>query len=216
MKQKELAESIGISAAYLSTVETNQKPLTDDLIRRIEAVLGELPDTLESDTGLHTAKKPSSRGEGLRAINSIGNAVVPFYRTVVRGGRGGVAYDEETEDFDIAEHYAGTAVYEVSGESMILAGIEEGDRLIVKLGYRFRNRSIILCRFNGELMVKGAAVINGVIWCFPANEHHHEWSCGEGDQFECLGVVKEIIKLPHTEWWSRWNFNKLGKPTADV
>jgi SOS-response transcriptional repressor LexA len=208
MKQKELAEKLGVTAAYISGVE-NGRPLKEELAKRIEAVLGELPD--DPFSYAVAAFMAGSRVNEATPVYSTGEATVPLYRQVVRAGTGTTAFEDDIVQFDIGKHYAGTAVYEIAGDSMIDAGIEEGDRVVVKLGYKFRQRAIILCKFKGELMVKGAAIINDSIWCFPANEHYHPWECKESDEFECIGTVIEIIKHPHTEWWKRHDFKTLGK-----
>jgi len=166
--------------------------------------------TAEGTAGLR-AKEPSSRYEG-RPISKSGSfhdIIVPLYSTVVHAGKTAPIYEEDKTDFNVSQHYKDTAIYHVSGDSMIDAGIEESDRVVVKLGYRFRNRDIILCRYNGELQIKGAAIIDGVIWLFPANEHYHAWACKDGDEFTCIGTVIEIFKDPHTEWWKRIDFKSL-------
>lgn len=210
LKAKELAAILGISPAYLSGLE-NSRELKPDILKRIEAALGTLPDDpdyiRENATESSVPRKPSS----LKHIKTVGNALVPLYRNVVKAGSGGSVLEDETDEFDIAVHYDGTAIYEVSGDSMIDASIEEGDRVVVKLGHAFKPKSIILMRYKGELQLKGAAIVDGVIMCFPANPHYHEWACAESDEFQCIGTVIEIIKKPHTEWWKRWDLRTLKK-----
>lgn len=104
--------------------------------------------------------------------------------------------EDETEQFDIQDHYRGTAAYEVAGDSMSEADIKEGDRLIVKLGHKFRPNEIILCRYNEELMVKGARIVDDIIWLIPANKRYRPWPCKETDRLEVIGVVIEIIRKP--------------------
>lgn len=192
---EQLAAATQLSVSYLSAVETGRKRLTDQLRKKLVEILGEFRD-------------PSSE---LVPIQVKGTATVPLYRSVVRAGKNSPAVLEDTTDeFDVAKHYEGTCVYEVAGDSMIESGIEEGDRLVVKLGYHFKNRDIILCRYNGELMVKGSAIKDGIIWLFPANSHYHPWPCKPDDEFQCLGTVVEIIKSPKRDWWARVDFNKLS------
>lgn len=136
--------------------------------------------------------------------------MIPLFRSVIRAGDKGPVLDDTTEEFDIGQHYANTAVYEIAGDSMIEAGIDEGDRVVVRLGYVFKNRDIILCRYNGEMMVKGASIINGMIWLIPAHQKMHPWMCKETDEFQCIGTVCEIIKRPSREWWRSIDLNKLS------
>lgn len=194
LTQAELAEALGLSQPHLSEMEAGRRNVSDEVLAAAEKILGKLSVT---------------RHEVI-PITSRGTAVVPLYRTVVRAGKNSpIALEDTSEDFDIAKHYAGTAVYEVAGDSMIDAGIEEGDRLVVRLGYHFQNKDIILCRYNGELMVKGASILDRMIWLFPANKRYHAWRCKEDDEFQCIGIVVEVIKEPRKDWWSAVNFSKL-------
>jgi DNA polymerase V len=157
------------------------------LMRRIMDVFG--PDS--------AAGSPPPRNE-IREIVTRGSATIPYYRHIIHAGSGAHVLEDETEQFDIQEHYEGTAAYEVSGDSMIGADIQEGDRLIVRLGHKIRPNSIILCRYNGELMVKGAAIIGESIWLIPVNDKYKPWECRETDQLEVIGTVIEVIRQPDT------------------
>ena len=205
MKQSHLADKLGLSYGYMSALESKGK-LSGGLIERFEKVLGELPDDPLAES---VERKPYGFGGEVRPVISEGNAIIPWYSTVVKAGTGGITFDEHIRQFNIALHYSGTAIYDVSGDSMIDAGIEEGDRLVVKLGYQFKPRSIILCKCNGELMVKGATIDKGSIWLFPANPKYHKWKCKETDEFQCIGTVVEVIKDPATEWWDAFDFSNL-------
>jgi len=46
---KDMAEAIGVSSAYLSTIETGKRKITDDLLRKIAAFLGYAPHSDEYD-----------------------------------------------------------------------------------------------------------------------------------------------------------------------
>jgi SOS-response transcriptional repressor LexA len=199
MTQVELAEALGISQSHLSEMEAGRRTVTDEVLADAKKILGPLkydaPDTPRNE---------------VRPIVSRGNAVVPLYRTRVRAGNNAPVVLEDTEEqFDVAAHYENTCVYEVSGDSMIEAGIEEGDRLIVKLGYLFKpSGDVVLCRYNGQLMVKGARIIDGIIWLFPAHPHMHPWPCKPSDEFHCIGVVEEIIRRPSRDWIKRIDIRK--------
>jgi len=190
---------VGIRQNFLSDLESGKRTPSDSTRSAISGILG--------DVLFPGDDKP---GNELKKIVSKGTAIVPFYRTMIKAGNGGHALEDTIEEFDVARHYLNTAVYEVSGDSMIDAGIEEGDRIVVKIGPYFNNRDITLCTYNEELMLKGVARIDGVIWLFPANSHMHPWPVKkEGDTFQLIGTLIELIKKPHREWWARHNFNKL-------
>lgn len=187
--QDMLASMAEVSPEYISMIESGKRPLSKKMRAVLTGLLGPLP-------------MDETTGNEVRPIVSRGNAVVPLYRTRVRAGNNAPVVLEDTEEqFDVAAHYENTCVYEVSGDSMIEAGIEEGDRLIVRLGYLFKpSGDIVLCRYNGQLMVKGARIIEGIIWLFPAHPHMHPWPCKPSDEFHCIGIVEEIIRRPQRDW----------------
>jgi SOS-response transcriptional repressor LexA len=160
LTQAELAYRVGITPSYLSMLESGKRDLTGELRNKFVKYLG-------SDIPPATA----ARNE-VREIVTRGSASIPYYRHIIHAGKGAHVLEDETEQFDIDQHYRGTAAYEVAGDSMIEADICEGDRLIVRLGYKFRNNDIILCRYNEELMVKGARIVDDTIWLIPANKKY--------------------------------------------
>lgn len=182
----ELADKVGTSKAYLSQIENGLRPASEAIIVALRAL------------GLVLESKQEVKRVSVR---SSGDVIVPLYRTSVRAGTGAPIFEEDVEQFNVTEHYSGTVVYEVSGDSMHGAGIMEGDRVIARRGHRFRNRDIIVCSFNGELMVKGAMIRGSEVWLVPFNSHMHPWILKETDQFECKGVVVEIIKKPNRDVW---------------
>lgn len=198
MTQQELADLVGVRQNYLSDLEAGNRNPSDETRIAISNVLGDV---------IYVGEQSS--GDKLKKIVTKGTAIVPLYRTLIKAGNGGQVLEDTVEQIDIAEHYRNTCVYEVSGDSMINAKIEEGDRIVVKLGYLFKNRDIILCRYNGELMLKGAAIVDGAIWLFPANKHYRAWKCKPEDEFQCIGVMVEKISKPNREWWGEQDFNKL-------
>lgn len=165
-------------------MEGGTKQPSTELRIAIQAIIG--PFTIAKQT----------LGNEVREIVTKGSAVIPYYRHIIHAGSGAHVLEDETEQFDIDQHYRGTAAYEVAGDSMIEADICEGDRLIVRLGYKFRNNDIILCRYNEELMVKGARIVDDTIWLIPANKKYRPWPCMETDRLEVIGVVIEIIRKP--------------------
>lgn len=198
LTQQELADKVGIRQNYLSDLESGKRTPSETVRIALSQIVGDV--IFIGDV---------KAGNEVRRIVTRGTAIVPLYRSLIRAGNGGQVLEDTVEEFDVAVHYFNTAIYEVSGDSMVDSQIEEGDRVVIKLGYMFKNRDVILCKYNGELMLKGAAIVNGAVWLFPANKHHHAWKCKESDEFQCIGTVIEVIKQPHRAWWGHYDFNKL-------
>ena len=163
----------------------------DEWVGRVGAIIEAVDDARNG------APQPTSNVKARVESPADVEVMVPWYTVSVRAGDGAPIFEEAVRQFNVSQHYKGTAVYEVSGDSMINAGIEEGDRVVVKLTALFKNNDIILCRYNNTLMVKGATIGDGAIWLHPANDHMHPWPVKEGDQFECMGIVTELIRRPY-------------------
>jgi len=199
LSQQELANLLGVAQNTVSALETGKILPSDELRKHLKEIFGEV---------LYL-REVLLRNEPRRIVTS-GNAIVPFYRHVVKAGNGGHVLEDETVDFDIAEHYANTAVYEVSGDSMIDDDIETGDRVVVKLGLRFNHRGdTLLVRYNNELMVKGARFVDGVLWLIPSNKKFPPWQCRDGDEVHIIGRVIEVIKDPRHEAARKFDPTKL-------
>lgn len=201
--QKDLAEVLEVSESHLSRMKKGvRSPSVGkgnwDRLRESLGPDASLADGLKSAVDAINDAEPPAANVRAR-VDSIADAdvMVPWYSISVRAGAGAPIFEEAVRQFNVSKHYRNTAVYEVSGDSMVNAGIEDGDRVVVRLTALFRNNDIILCRYNNTMMVKGATITDGTIWLHPANDHMHSWPVKEGDQFECVGVVEELIRKPY-------------------
>lgn len=222
-----IAEQLKVSTSYVSLMMSGRRPITPELldiirkhakadhVRRLEMglfehALGKLENTLGESAIPYVPAYSAATGKGarVRLLSADENStpppdiVIPLYTTTVHAGTGAPIYGEDVRDFNVTQHYKGTAVYMISGDSMERAHIEDGDRVVVKLGHAFKHKDIILCRYNGELMVKGAAVVAGRIWLVPANPRYHPWEVKDTDEFQCIGTVIEVFTNTHKEWWN--------------
>lgn len=94
----------------------------------------------------------------------------------------------------LINHKAATFFVRVKGNSMIDAGINPGDLLIIDRALEVKHRDIIVFYLNGEFMVKYFVRNNGKVGLFPANKHYQPYFLHGGDDFEVWGVVTTIIK----------------------
>ena len=76
----------------------------------------------------------------------------------------------------------------VVGDSMIEAGIFEGDHLIVERGARIAHGDIVVALLGGETTVKRYSVQNGKVFLVPANRRLRPIPV-EGERFEIQGKV---------------------------
>lgn len=81
----------------------------------------------------------------------------------------------------------------VTGESMINAGIHDGDLLIVDRSIRATDKKVIIAIVDGELTVKRMRIIDGRPILVPENDNFPNIEPDEFTKFEVWGVVTYVI-----------------------
>jgi len=79
----------------------------------------------------------------------------------------------------------------VRGESMINAGILDGDKVVVRPQSTADNGQIVVARIGDEATVKRLSRKNGQIWLLPENP---AFDPIDGSNAELVGVVKAVIR----------------------
>lgn len=79
----------------------------------------------------------------------------------------------------------------VKGDSMIGAGILDGDLVIVRPQQNADNGQIVVARIEDEATVKRLSRKNGQIWLLPEND---AYSPIDGTDAELIGLVKAVIR----------------------
>lgn len=87
----------------------------------------------------------------------------------------------------------------VKGNSMIDAGIEEGDVLIIDRSLQLKNNSIAVCYVDGEFTVKKVKVFKNKkeVHLMPSNENFQPIIVTADNEFTVWGVVTYTIKKNH-------------------
>lgn len=94
----------------------------------------------------------------------------------------------------LVRHPSDTYAVTVSGDSMIGAGIEEGDILIVDRAIEPDDQSIVIASINGEQTVKRLRIRIGVVSLAPENHKYKEMRITPEMDFQTLGVVMWVIR----------------------
>ena len=79
----------------------------------------------------------------------------------------------------------------VRGDSMINAGILEGDKVIVRPQSSADNGQIVVARIEDEATVKRLLRRNGQVWLMPENDNY---SPIDGTHAEIIGVVRGVVR----------------------
>ena len=130
-------------------------------------------------------------------IETKGNSI-PFYRNTVRVGYPSPTGDETEPDRInlyalLVEHPDETCVLKASGESMIGAGINPGDILVVSSKKIATDGAIVIASINGEFTVKRLEYKNGQPFLMPENPNFKPIPVGENDEAHIFGVVTHSI-----------------------
>ena len=122
---------------------------------------------------------------------------LPLYLSPVAAGFPSPAEDSLDRKLDLHEHlvrnHASTFFLRASGDSMIRAGILDGDLLVVDRSLTPGNGSVVIAAVEGELTVKYLAKKNGRVLLVPANDEYPDRDITEQEDAVIWGVVTYAI-----------------------
>lgn len=95
---------------------------------------------------------------------------------------------------ELVKHPAATFYGRVVGDSMIDAGVDEGDILVIDKALDAKDGDMAVCFVDGEFTLKYLKIKDGTITLRPANPKYPEIEITEGVDFKMWGVVTYIIK----------------------
>lgn len=95
---------------------------------------------------------------------------------------------------ELVRHPAATFYGRVVGDSMIDAGVEEGDILVIDKSLEAREGDMAVCFVDGEFTLKHLHFHDRGVTLLPANPNYPEIEVGEGVDFTMWGVVTYVIK----------------------
>ena len=131
-----------------------------------------------------------------KANDSIGAL---FFDTGISAG-----YPAPTEDFDVQHRLSldrelvrnkETTFYaRVSGQSMIGAGLDDNDLLVIDRSLEPSNNKIAVCFLDGEFTVKRLRVDADGVWLKPENPNYPIINVTEDNNFLIWGIVTNVIK----------------------
>ena len=85
-------------------------------------------------------------------------------------------------------------MFTVKGDSMINAGIVEGDKVIVDRSLNARNQDIVVAVVNGEYTIKRLYKNAGKVELHPDNPAYQPILFKEGSELEIWGVVVGVVR----------------------
>lgn len=122
---------------------------------------------------------------------------LPLVANCVKAGFPSPADDYIEERLDLneklIEHPTATFFVRVSGESMLNAGIQDGDTLVVDRSLEARNDDIVIAVIDNEFTVKRLVYRATRPWLIPCNPEFSEIELTEDMDTIIWGVVTSVI-----------------------
>lgn len=121
-----------------------------------------------------------------------------FFEGRVQAGFPSPAQGEYADTIDLnralISNPAATFCARVIGNSMVDAGINEGDLLIIDRSLTPYDGSIAVCFIDGDFTVKRISIRDDGVYLTPANATFPELKVPEESSFQIWGVVSHIVK----------------------
>ncbi len=107
-------------------------------------------------------------------------------------------YAENSLDLNeiLIKNPSSTFFVRVKGNSMINAGIQDGDVVVIDRSLEPYDRAVILAMLNGEFTLKRFQKRGDMIVLLPENKRFRPIRVSQDDDFEVWGVVSYIIHKP--------------------
>ena len=124
--------------------------------------------------------------------------LIPYINEGVSAGFPSPAADFMETNIDLNKELSGnplaTFYIKVKGNSMIDAGINDKDVLVVDRSLEPQNNKIAICFIDGEFTVKRIKLEKDCLYLMPENENYKPIKVTEENQLIIWGIVTYVIK----------------------
>lgn len=128
-------------------------------------------------------------------IDSLG---AHFFDTGISAGFPSPAEDFKEQrlslDKELIKNKEATFFARVSGQSMIGAGLDDNDLLVIDKSLEPANNKIAVCFLDGEFTVKRLKVDSEGVWLQPENPNYPIIKVTTENDFVIWGIVTNVIK----------------------
>lgn len=123
---------------------------------------------------------------------------MPYFDAGISAGFPSPAEDFKQErlslDSILVKNKLATFYARVSGQSMIGAGLDDNDLLVIDRSLEPANNKIAVCFLDGEFTVKRLKVVGEEVWLQPENPNYKPIKITEENNFVIWGIVTNVIK----------------------
>jgi len=135
--------------------------------------------------------------QGIYKNESTKKLGLVLYAAKIPAGFPSPAEDYIDKKLDLNEHLikhpSATFFVKVEGNSMINAGIHNGDTLIVDRALEPADKKIVIAVINGDMTVKRIRKLHGRLYLMPENDTFQPIEITEDADFQIWGVVSTVI-----------------------
>ena len=131
---------------------------------------------------------PGSKGRKRAIVTSVRPGQIPVIGTVTAGLP---ILAVENQEGSISWEDPSCFALRVRGDSMINAGILNGDMVVVRPQASADDGQIVVARIDDEATVKRLRRKDGQIWLMPEND---AYSPIDGSEAELIGLVKAVVR----------------------
>ena len=97
-------------------------------------------------------------------------------------------------DRELVKNEESTFYARVSGDSMIEAGLDDGDLIVIDRSLNPENGKIAICFVDGEFTVKRIKKEKNKLFLMPQNKRYQPIEIKEGNELIIWGIVEYVIK----------------------
>lgn len=130
--------------------------------------------------------------------NTKSGLELPFISSGIKAGFPSPAadFDETRVSIDqiVVKHKEATFYAKASGNSMIGAGIDDGDILVIDRSLEARDGKIAVCFVDGEFTVKRIKVEQDCVYLLPENPKFEPIKVTEENELIIWGIVTHVVK----------------------
>jgi len=123
---------------------------------------------------------------------------MPFFSGGIKAGFPSPAADFDGSKIDLnkvlVKNFEATFYAKASGTSMIGAGIDDGDIMVIDRSLEPRDGKIAICFIDGEFTVKRIQLEKDCLYLMPENPNYPPIKVTEENQLIIWGIVTYVIK----------------------
>ena len=131
---------------------------------------------------------PGAKGRKRSIVGSSRQGQIPIVGVVTAGLP---ILAVENQEGTLTWDAPGCFALRVRGDSMINAGILDGDKVVVRPQQSADNGQIVVARIEDEATVKRLLRKNGQVWLMPENDNYEPI---DGTHAQIIGIVRGVVR----------------------